>query len=194
MVIAHHLMWTLYGWWLPNDPRGSTSRTIRSDLLKDLGTLHHGRKRIQPPGRDIRAFYQQAPDRLKHELLRFSPNDFSCVADTFDQAISRGGYTCYALAVMPDHVHLVIRKHRDQAEVMIDNLQTSTRDAAIRMALRPADHPVWSRGGYKVFLDGPDDVWRTIEYVQQNPVKQGLSKQVWSFITPYDNWPHHKQR
>jgi hypothetical protein len=25
IVIAHHIMWTLYGWWLPNDPRGSTS-------------------------------------------------------------------------------------------------------------------------------------------------------------------------
>ena len=23
IVIAHHLIWTAYGWWLPNDPRGS---------------------------------------------------------------------------------------------------------------------------------------------------------------------------
>jgi hypothetical protein len=46
MVIAHHLMWTLYGWWLPNDPHGSTSQTIRNDILKELGELHSGRKRI----------------------------------------------------------------------------------------------------------------------------------------------------
>jgi hypothetical protein len=50
MVIAHHLIWTLYGWWLPNDPRGSTSRAIRNDVLRDLGELHFGRKRVQPPG------------------------------------------------------------------------------------------------------------------------------------------------
>ena len=25
-------------------------------------------------------------------------------------------YTCYGCAIMPDHVHLLIRKHRDQAE------------------------------------------------------------------------------
>lgn len=43
MVLAHHLMWTAYGWWLPNDPRGSTSHTLRNDLLKDLGDLHPGR-------------------------------------------------------------------------------------------------------------------------------------------------------
>jgi hypothetical protein len=51
IVIAHHIMWTLYGWWLPNDPRGSTSRVIRNDLLTELGELHLGRKKIQPAGR-----------------------------------------------------------------------------------------------------------------------------------------------
>ena len=28
IVIAHHLIWTVYGTWLPNDPRGSGSRAI----------------------------------------------------------------------------------------------------------------------------------------------------------------------
>jgi hypothetical protein len=37
IVIAHHLIWTNYGWWLPNDPRGSLSRTIASDLIAELG-------------------------------------------------------------------------------------------------------------------------------------------------------------
>lgn len=49
IVIGYHLMWTLYGWWLPNDPRGSTSRQIRRDLIAELGELHFGRKKIQPP-------------------------------------------------------------------------------------------------------------------------------------------------
>lgn len=33
LVLAHHVMWTAYGWWLPNDPRASTSHTIRNDLI-----------------------------------------------------------------------------------------------------------------------------------------------------------------
>ena len=33
IVIAHHLIWTAYGWWLPNDPRGSNSQVIRSDVI-----------------------------------------------------------------------------------------------------------------------------------------------------------------
>lgn len=48
MVVGYHLIWTAYGCWLPNDPRGSTSRDVRSVQLQDLGELHFGRKKMQP--------------------------------------------------------------------------------------------------------------------------------------------------
>src|SRR5436309_3208529 len=53
MVIGHHLIWTAYGWWLPNDPRGSSSHEIRVERVADLGELHQGRKRVQPPSAEI---------------------------------------------------------------------------------------------------------------------------------------------
>jgi REP element-mobilizing transposase RayT len=193
MVIAHHLLWTLYGWWLPNDPRGSTSRTVRCDVLADLGQLHFGRKRLQPASRDLRAFYQQAAARLQHPLLDFQPDQFPAVAAAFDSALRAAGYTCYALVVMPDHLHLVLRKHRDLAETMIDRLQAHTRATLIAEGLRPADHPVWTRGGWKTFLDAPDDVWRTMRYIENNPVPLRLPPQNWTFLTPYDNWPLHRK-
>jgi hypothetical protein len=38
MVVAgYHLIWTAYGHWLPNDPRGRTSAEVRSVDLQDLG-------------------------------------------------------------------------------------------------------------------------------------------------------------
>ena len=39
MVIAYHLVWTAYGWWLPNDPRGSMSHHVEQNVLRDLGEL-----------------------------------------------------------------------------------------------------------------------------------------------------------
>ncbi len=59
IVIAYHLIWTAYGWWLPNDPRGSTSRRVASDLLAELGELHHGRRKIQPPRHVVHEFYER---------------------------------------------------------------------------------------------------------------------------------------
>ena len=64
LVIAYHLIWTAYGWWLPNDPRGGGSRTIRNDVLAQLGELHFGRKKVQPAGRVIRDFYAKAATLL----------------------------------------------------------------------------------------------------------------------------------
>jgi REP element-mobilizing transposase RayT len=184
-------MWTLYGWWLPNDPRGSTSQTIRNDLIAELGELHHGRRRLQPAGREIRAFYEQAATALKHPLLEYSPSEFSAVADAIGAAINESGYTCYAGAIMPDHVHLVVRKHRDLAETMIEKLQSLSRERLVRAGLRQESHPTWTRGGWKVFLDHPDEVRRTIKYVENNPVKQRLPAQTRKWVTPYDDWPLH---
>ena len=184
-------MWTLYGWWLPNDPRGSTSRVIRNNLIADLGELHFGRKRIQPVSADLRQFYQQARRALTHPLLSFDSNDFAFVAESFAEAIEEFHYTCYACAMMPDHVHLVIRKHRDRAEEMIEKIQSLSRKRIVERGLREHDHPVWTRGGWKVFLDHPEEVRRTIGYVENNLLKIQLPRQKWTFVQPYDNWPLH---
>ncbi len=192
IVIAHHIMWTLYGWWLPNDPRGSTSNAIRSDWVAELGDVHQGRKQVQPAGWEIRAFYQQAADVLKHPLLSFSCDELAVVGGVLGDVISELNYTCYACAVMPDHVHLVVRKHRDKAEEMIEGVQALSRERLGEVGVREVGHPTWTRGGWKVFLDHPDEVWRTVRYVEANPVKMGLAGQAWDWVTAYDNWPLHE--
>jgi hypothetical protein len=112
MVLAHHLIWVAYGWWLPNDPRGSMSRYLDSDILAELGELHYGRKRVQPASKVIREFYDRAKDLLQFTLLKFGDDERSTIAYAFDETIAREKYTCYACAIMPDHIHLVIRKHK----------------------------------------------------------------------------------
>jgi REP element-mobilizing transposase RayT len=90
---------------------------------------------------------------------------------------------------MPDHVHLVIRKHRHLAEQMIANLQEGSRAAVLRVGARDSDHPVWGGPGWKVFLDSTDDIRRTIPYVERNPVKARKAPQYYPFVTRYDDWP-----
>ncbi len=143
MVIAYHLIWTAYGYWLPNDPRGSMSKAIASDVIAELEKLHYGRKKVQPSAREVREFHKRAKNALKRPLLDFKVSDFSVVAEALADAIREHNYTCYACAVMPDHVHILIRKHKHQAETMLDNFQRSTRLRFRSLGLRPADHPVW---------------------------------------------------
>jgi len=171
LIIAYHLIWTAYGWWLPNDLRGSMSRFVHSDVLFDLGNLHFGRKRIQPPSREVRAFYENAKGKLKYNLLDMRIPEIQVIAQAFRDVIASENYTCYACALMPDHVHILIRKHKHRAEDMIANLQEASRLRLRSAGLRTPDHPVWGGPGWKVFLDSPDDIRRTIGYIDDNPLK-----------------------
>jgi REP element-mobilizing transposase RayT len=188
MVAGFHLIWTAYGWWLPNDPRGSSSHEIRVERIAELGELHHGRKPIQPPSSEIRAFYAQARQMLKHPLLTFDEEDRRIIGDSFRQVIATKRYTCYACALMPDHVHAVIRKHKHHAETMIENLQAASRATLVDAGRRDLAHPVWGGPGWKVFLNTQKNIWGRVRYVEENPRKGGLPDQHWDFVTPYDGW------
>lgn len=191
IVIAHHLIWTLYGWWLPNDLRGSSSHTIRSDVIAELGELHEGRKAVQPNSRDIRAFYAEARKKLQHQLFTLSEDDVRELGDVFARVVEAEKYTCYACAIMPDHVHVLIRKHKDTSEQMIRKLQDASRLRLRDGSTFPPDHPVWGGPGWTVFEEHPDDIRRTIRYIEENPIKWHLPRQTWPFVVEYDGWPLH---
>jgi REP element-mobilizing transposase RayT len=188
MIAGFHLIWTAYGWWLPNDPRGSSSHEIRVERIAGLGELHQGRKAVQPTGQELRAFYDQARATLQHGLLRFEDGDIEIIAQAFRETITRERYTCYACALMGDHVHCLIRKHKHHAETMIHNLQAASRAALVAANRRDPEHPVWGGPGWKVFLYTQDDLRRIVHYIEQNPIKAGRAAQSWDFVKPYDGW------
>jgi REP element-mobilizing transposase RayT len=191
LVIGYHLVWTGYGCWLPNDPRGSMSHCIKCDLISELGELHFGRKRVQPVSREIRAFYQRATPQLQFAHVEFTTEDVDQIASAFSREVEAQRYTCYACAIMPDHVHILIRKHKHAAEGMIQNLQRKSHLALRDSGRFDWEHPVWGGPGWKVFLDCPDDIERTIRYIEKNPVKIGQPLQRWDFVREYDGWPLH---
>jgi hypothetical protein len=42
------------------------------------------------------------------------------------------------------------------------------------------------QGQRKVFLDNPADVWRSIFYVRDNPLKEGKRRQTWDCVSAYE--------
>ena len=188
MVAGFHLVWTAYGWWLPNDPRGSWSDEVRVEPIAALGEAHYGRKPIQPAREEVRRFYEEARAVLKHPLLTFTDEDVAIVAASFAKEMTARKYTCYGCAIMPDHVHLLIRKHRDHAETMSEILQDASRQALLQAGRHTGDHPVWGGKGWKGFLFSQADMHRTIAYIEENPVKANLPAQSWPFVKLYDGW------
>ena len=185
IILASHLIWTGYGHWLPNDPRGSGSDSLRKDELAPLGPIHHGRKSVQPPRSELKQFYREAEEMLEHETLWFNDGMRRAIGEAMGRAVRKRGYTVFAFAVCSNHVHAVIRTHRDRSETIWTNLADAGREALRESRLVAPKHPVWATRPYKVYLRTHEDVRGRIQYVQQNPVKERLPPQRWGFVRPF---------
>lgn len=189
MVIAYHLILTGYGHWLPNDPRGSRSTEFRAGQLMPLGPLHGGRKNVQPHKSELKSFYREARSKLEHATIWFDSAKRQVIAEAFSAAITSNRYTCFACAILSNHAHLVIRKHREQAEEMISTFEKESAKWLRRLADVPQNHPVWSSDCFKKFLNTADDVERTSRYVRDNPAQEGLDPQEFPWVKRYrDEW------
>jgi len=189
ITIGHHLILHGYGHWLPNDPRGSGSQEVRQDKLTSLGPVHFGRKRVQPPREALREFSKEAARKLDFAPLWFDDAKRQALGDSIEEVVGKKRYTVWAYAVLKNHVHLCVRRHRDDAKTIWAAFAKGTRAGLCLFANVPPAHPVWSERPYKVFLYTPDDVRRVVEYIEQNPIKEGLAQQCWPFVTRYDGWP-----
>jgi len=192
-VIAHHLILTAYGHWLPNDPRGSGSEFVRKGSLSRLGAIHQGRKRHQPPRSELKAFYSDAESLLEYETIWFDAAKRQAVAEAFARVVEDERYTCWGCAILQNHAHLCIRRHRDSGKEMWSRLANAAADGLRFFAGISNDHRIWSERPYTVFLYTPEDINRTIRYIESNCRKHNLPPQRLDFVTPYDNWPLHKR-
>ncbi len=128
-IIAHHLILTLYGHWLVNDPRGSGSEDFRDLKVAPLGPIHHGRKpeHLQPSRQELREFMQDAEALMNFPVFWIDEAKRQVIADAMGEVVREKRYTCYACAVCANHVHLVIRIHRDDALTMWNHFADSVR-------------------------------------------------------------------
>jgi REP element-mobilizing transposase RayT len=196
MVLASHVIFAAYGFWLPNDPRGSWSTIVRKWELLQFGPATKVTTR--------RSVAQRAHDRLKRlaarEVLDYKPVVFDghqalCIARGFAKMVAKSGYSVYACSILPKHVHMALGRFRYHAETMVRLLKAEASHELSEAGLHPfAEHVLptgrlpspWSRNCWKVFLNTPDDIRRAIWYVEQNPVKEGKRAQKWDFVIPYD--------
>lgn len=194
-VIAVHLILTLYGHWGVNDPRGSGSAAFHDPKFETLGPIHQGRKREQPERSELREYHRVHGELLNFPVIWLDDAKAQAVAGAIEETIAARGYTCYACAICANHVHLVIRTHKDRADEMLAHLAEAIRT---RLRLRfPTEisphHPVLSARPYKVFLYTPEEVRGRIEYVELNPAKERKPRQRWGFVKGYDHFPFRKR-
>jgi REP element-mobilizing transposase RayT len=194
-IIAYHIVFGAYGFWLPNDPRGSWSKYVWSNRLQAFGPATKDPARHPDPqsAHDAET-RRQAKQELKYPPVVFTGQQALAVALGFREIISKLRMAVYAAALMPDHVHVVVAQQNMFAEKIAGHLKR----AASRQLSKSNLHPLakfmskdgslptpWEEEGWKVFLHTHDDVVGARQYVNDNPEEAGFKRQNWSFITPY---------
>lgn len=187
MVLAYHVIFGTYGFWLPNDPRGSWSDFVDAwDLLQfGQATKTTERRSVAHVPHDHR-LHAEAKRALKYPPVALSGCQALAVAQGFDRARRESRYVIHACSVLPEHVHLVIgRREGRRVERVVGHLKGRATQQLAGKELWPTDgQPVWGENLWKVFLDTPNDIARAIRYVEKNPLKEGKPTQRWSFIVP----------
>lgn len=129
MIVGYHLIFSAYGFWLPNDPRGSWSEFVGAwDLFRAGG------KATKEKVTERRSYARNPHDRVKRlatkeQLLRppvvFTGVQARAVGRGFAEYVKKSGLKVWACAIMPDHVHLVVGKFRMTMEQLTISVEAS---------------------------------------------------------------------
>lgn len=180
MIIAYHVIFTTYGTWLPNDPRGSYSKNVYIDQLKLLGEVKYGRQNPQPPKPKLYKFWAAARNKMSRPPFFINDNSRKLIAESFDEVVERLKINVPACVIMNDHVHIIFLRTDYKIQYVVNQLKGA---ATRKMNLKQTP---WTRGCWKVFIDDPDALKSAIDYINANPTKSGLPTQSWDFVKPLD--------
>jgi REP element-mobilizing transposase RayT len=187
MAIAYHLVLGAYGFWLPNDPRGSWSDFVWSWELLRFGKPVKDRSRQSlahvpcDPG-----WQSRAKTALLHPPAEFTGRQALVIGDGFATAIEEGGYRCFACAIMPEHVHIVLARHERAPGKIVGHLRSKATARLRDEGLWDTERPVWGENCWKVYLDDEADVGRSVVYTNENPKREGKPSQQWPFVVPWN--------
>ncbi|NQU24136.1 MAG: transposase [Candidatus Nealsonbacteria bacterium] len=178
MIIAYHAIFTTYGTWLPNDPRGSYSKAVYKAELAALGRIRYGRQSPQPAGRTIGRFRTAALKRLSRPPYYINGTTRPVVAEGFARVVERLHLEVPACTIMNEHVHVVVLRSKYRIEYLVNQLKGGATSAL------ELDKTPWTRNRWKVFIDDEEALQAAVEYVVANPQAAGLKPQSWGFVKP----------
>lgn len=193
MVLGYHFL-TAYGFWLPNDPRGSWSEVVREFELRRFGpaTKVHTTRSVAAKPHDV-PLRRQAKNAVRYNPVTFTGVQARAIARGFAIAAAEAGYIVHALAILPDHAHLILARHGKHTATIAAHLKAK----ATRQMNEEHIHPLaahasagripspWARNYWCPYIFDEDHMHRAIDYVAQNPIKAGFKPQRWQFVTPY---------
>src|SRR5262249_27191489 len=123
MVHGYHVIWGTYGFWLPNDPRGSWSNFVASWELARFGKANESFVPVEADLELWARWRSEALQALKYPAVVLSGLQARAVGQGFANGVRKSDYTIWACSILPQHVHLVIARHSYEVEKIANLLK-----------------------------------------------------------------------
>ena len=194
MIIGFHLIWTTYGHWFPNDPRGSWSDEVWQPGIGELAELDNHRKVTRPrpvPRHVLQGFLGAARSASQWPSVLLTAADIDAVGAAFAETAAQMELPVHACAVLPNHAHMVVGRGPLAYERIVNRLkgrsaQRVRETRGLTVASQRAQRaPVWTQGYWVRYIDHLEQMQLAIDYVNRNPVRDGLGQQKWTFIARF---------
>jgi REP element-mobilizing transposase RayT len=198
MIHAYHVIWGTYGFWLPNDPRGSWSNFVASWEVLRFGKTTRQFERNDIDIEQWAEWRRYAQSAMNYPAVNLNGEQARAAANGFGQCVRKSNFTVWACSVLPDHVHMIIARHTYKVEQICNLLKGQATRALVAVGLHPlalykteqgGTPSPWARGQWKVYLDSEEAVEAAIRYVEENPQKESKPLQKWKFVTPFGGLP-----
>lgn len=166
---------TFYGNWLPGDQRGFVSK-----LSDDAGESAIHNIPGTPYDADLPRLAHFAAERLKCPPIRIFPEQAEALLAQFQETADYRQWLLLAVAVMSNHMHLVVGVQGDPepSDILRDFKSYGSR-ALNRRWTTPASDTWWTESGSKRKLTGDAEVIAAVRYVheQEFPLIVWINKQ-----------------
>jgi len=177
MVIGYHLILSMYGFWLPNDPRGSWSDFVRSWELFRAG------------GQATKTNTRRSVAGAGHNVARRHAGKAALARPPVVLSGAQAPFAAGECAILPRHTHLLIAGPPYPAEQAANLLKGAATRELVRTDLHPFVPirplpPMWAAKQWICYLNDRRDIERCAEYIRQNPMKENLPPQRWNFVRP----------
>ena len=171
------LTWTTYGTWLPGDDRGFVSNIDRGD-----GKGHRLNIPGIEPASKVRGLESMAREKMAGPPVYLNLEQATALLDQFRETAAYRGWELIVVAIMRNHVHVVVGVSGDpEPETILGSLKSYGGRRLNREFGKRESDTWWTKSGSRRRLKTESNVLAAIEYVrdQEYPLIVWIADQ-WS--------------
>ncbi len=157
------LTWTTYGTWLPGDDRGFVSNVREGDGPE----VRHNTPGATPEAK-VRGLVIDSRERMLGPTVYLNAAQAGVVLEQLHETARYRGWELAAVAVMANHLHLVVGVPGDpEPDTLLRDFKSYASRRLNAVVAKPASGTWWTQSGSRRKLPNDTAVQAAVEYVKR---------------------------